>query len=484
MEGFIDGALFHNNPVRIANYESKLLWPDAEEHHPDILLSIGTGHNGVESDDLQSATKFDRRHLHLRKVLNQVKPSMEEKRSIPGLRAFNEIESLISMFKKRAESVLNAELTWKEFRKDVVGTSSPIAAERYIRLNPRTLHRTPKMDDKAQIQTLHDEIKSGLNTHGMRTKIEGIAHRLVASSFYFEKQGPPREVGDLVTIQGAVQCRFGSGSDNLRYLGDYIRKHQRPSFQPFFHVKEVKHEESAQDIFITAKIIHEMIDRGLFYLESVAIPMTSESSLLSIDLHLTDDRMKPHVRPGFPISGFPRILADGEPLKKSTSPPSPNPERPMMSTKRQSLREKRQAHTRRSLEQPASDSDISCTMHNKMAAARNHGLGPPFPETPEDIPDWVRRRGETSRRPPKPVEQEEHYIPQPLPLPVFHELDAGPWKLLDAEHEGLVQAFELDGREDGGGGRSIQDTRSPRRTETGTNEEELAKALELSMHVR
>lgn len=155
-----------------------------------------------------------------------------------------------------------------------------------------------------------------------------------------------------------------------------------------------------------------------------------------------------------------------------------------MSTKRQSLREKRQAHTRRSLEQPASDSDISCTMHNKMAAARNHGLGPPFPETPEDIPDWVRRRGETSRRPPKPVEQEEHYIPQPLPLPVFHELDAGPWKLLDAEHEGLVQAFELDGREDGGGGRSIQDTRSPRRTETGTNEEELAKALEFSMHVR
>jgi len=98
-----------------------------------------------------------------------------------------------------------------------------------------------------------------------------------------------------------------------------IRKHQRPSFQPFFHVKEVKHEESAQDIFITAKIIHEMIDRGLFYLESVAIPMTSESSLLSIDLHLTDDRMKPHVRPGFPISGFPRILADGEPLKKSST---------------------------------------------------------------------------------------------------------------------------------------------------------------------
>ncbi|KAI8938298.1 hypothetical protein NX059_005951 [Plenodomus lindquistii] len=318
MEGFLDGAVFHNNPVRIANYESKLLWPDAEECHPDILLSIGTGHNGIEADGSRETTRYDRRHLHVRKVLNQVKPGIREKRSFPGMKAINEIESLVSMFKNRAESVLNAELTWRDFRKDVVGTSSPIAAERYIRLNPKTLNRTPKMDDKAQIQMLHDEIKTGLNIHGMRTKIEGIAHRLVASSFFFEKQGPSREAGDLIIIQGSIQCRFGSGSDNLRNLGDYIRKHQRPNFQPYFHVKEVKHEESAQDIYITARVIREMIDRGLFHLGSIAIPVTSESSLLSINLHLTDDRMKPHIHPGFPISGFPRSVADGEPLKRAS----------------------------------------------------------------------------------------------------------------------------------------------------------------------
>lgn len=512
-EGFLDGAVFHNNPVRIANYESKLLWPDAEEHHPDILLSIGTGHNGVQSDGDQDATLYDRRHLHLRKVFNQVKPNISEKPSFPGLRALNEIESLVSMFKKRAESVLNAELTWREFRKDVVGTSSPIAAERYIRLNPRTQNRTPKMDDKAQIQSLHDEIKSGMNTHGMRIKIEGIAHRLVASSFYFEKQGASREAGDLITIQGTVQCRFGSGSDNLRNLGDYIRKHQRPNFQPFFHVKEVKHEESAQDIYITARVVHEMTDRGLFHLESIVIPVTSESSLLSIDLHLTDDRMKPHVRPGFPISGFPRSLADGEPLKKATSPPSPNPERPKMSIKRQSLREKRHAHNRVSLERPASDSNITYTWRNNMGSAPNNAIGHPFPETPDETPDWVRRRCETSRRPPKPVQQEEHYMPQPLPqpmpmpmpmpilAPVFHELDAGPAMPLKPEDEQVARVFETRQvdprssiprvvRDEHGldGGRTAErdghDAFAPlRRTDTGTDEEELAKALELSLHI-
>lgn len=208
MESFLDGAVFHNNPVRIANYESKLLWPDAEERHPDILLSIGTGHYEADADGILATTRSDRRRQQVRKVLSQVKPTMREKRSIPALRAFTEVESWINIFKKRVESVLDAELTWKEFQKDVVGTSSPIAAERYIRVNPRTQNRTPKMDDKAQITTLHEEIKFSLRTHSMWTKIEAITHRLVASSFYFEKSGPSREAGDRITIQGEHGSRY------------------------------------------------------------------------------------------------------------------------------------------------------------------------------------------------------------------------------------------------------------------------------------
>ncbi len=45
----MDGALYYNNPIKIANNERKLLWSDVAESHPDIMLSIGTGQNLQET---------------------------------------------------------------------------------------------------------------------------------------------------------------------------------------------------------------------------------------------------------------------------------------------------------------------------------------------------------------------------------------------------------------------------------------------------
>lgn len=45
-----DGALYHNNPVRVAWRERKLLWPDVSHRPPDIFLSLGTGQNKSEID--------------------------------------------------------------------------------------------------------------------------------------------------------------------------------------------------------------------------------------------------------------------------------------------------------------------------------------------------------------------------------------------------------------------------------------------------
>lgn len=47
--GYLDGALYYNNPVRVANMECKLIWPDTMNLPPDILLSIGTGHNAEKA---------------------------------------------------------------------------------------------------------------------------------------------------------------------------------------------------------------------------------------------------------------------------------------------------------------------------------------------------------------------------------------------------------------------------------------------------
>lgn len=201
-EGYVDGAVFHNNPVRIANYESKLLWPDADQQPPDVLLSIGTGQHVADTDNFLAASRYDSRRFQIRKMLNQVKPTPREKRSMPMLIAFPEVESWLTIFKKRVESALDAEATWREFRKDVVGTLPHASTERYIRVNPRTKGRVPKMDDKSQIDALQEDVTSSLRPHGPQTKIKNIAQRLVASSFYFEKSSPSRRVDDHIIVQG------------------------------------------------------------------------------------------------------------------------------------------------------------------------------------------------------------------------------------------------------------------------------------------
>jgi hypothetical protein len=201
-EAFLDGAVWHNNPVRIANYESKLLWPDAEECHPDILLSVGTSHHDLDMD-ASRAPKLDRTRAQGNKGLDQGTPVAKKKRST-AFEAFPEVSSWLKFVKARVESVLDAELTWRDFRNDVVGKSSPIAAERYVRFNPKTKGPVPKMDDKMRVGEFRVEICRTLNAPEMQRVVEAIAHRLVASSFYFEKIGPTKDVGDGIIIQGRI----------------------------------------------------------------------------------------------------------------------------------------------------------------------------------------------------------------------------------------------------------------------------------------
>ncbi len=44
-QGYVDDALYHNNPVKIALHESRLIWPDLCDRTPDILLFLETGHH-------------------------------------------------------------------------------------------------------------------------------------------------------------------------------------------------------------------------------------------------------------------------------------------------------------------------------------------------------------------------------------------------------------------------------------------------------
>jgi hypothetical protein len=200
-EAYIDGALFHNNPIRVAVNESKLLWPDTEGCHPDILLSIGTGQHDADTDGLSESMQYDDKHKPRRHWLSRDKAAKDGKRSGAGLKPFSEWQSLATMFKRRAESVINAELAWRDFHQEIPHA----AADRYIRINPKTKQRTPRMDDKSLVRILQDEIRFGLGMRDMKMRIANIARRLVASSFYFDKIGSSKQVDDHhITIQGVL----------------------------------------------------------------------------------------------------------------------------------------------------------------------------------------------------------------------------------------------------------------------------------------
>lgn len=130
----------------------------------------------------------------------------------------------------------------------------------------------------------------------------------------------------LRLFTGTVRCRFSKGSDNLRSLGIYLQRHQLRSFQPHFRVQEAKHSEKTEHIVLTREIIRTMTETSYFDIGTIVIPVTQQASIIAIDLYLTNDKKRPYLSNNFPISGFPRSLADGEPLKKTReSSPSHNP---------------------------------------------------------------------------------------------------------------------------------------------------------------
>ncbi|KAF2255943.1 hypothetical protein BU26DRAFT_498691 [Trematosphaeria pertusa] len=279
------------------------------------------------------------------------------------------------------------------------------------------------MDEKNQIDKQYEDVSSRLEAHHMRDKVVRIPYRLVASCFYFEKTGPAREVDDHFVVQGTICCRFAKGSDNLRSL-------------------------------------------GCFDVGSIVIPVSQQTGVVSIDLHLTNDKRNPHPFSGFPISGFPRSLADGEPLKRTTTPAYPQSEtdRTSMAQKREFLRRKRSVRPRFSNDRPFSTVSAG-------SSSSSNSTNDPFecPENPNDVSHWVRRRFEARRAPPRPVQQ----LPETQGVFELYGSTVQDVGLNEDEDDAaLAQALERSEREA---------LLGLQRTNTGTDADELQRVMMLSL---
>lgn len=58
---------------------------------------------------------------------------------------------------------------------------------RYIRLNPDLRQAPPPLDAKDQLDKLQKLVQQQLKTLEMTRKVEDVAHRLIASCFFFNK---------------------------------------------------------------------------------------------------------------------------------------------------------------------------------------------------------------------------------------------------------------------------------------------------------
>lgn len=284
---YLDGGLQCGNPAVLADKERRLLWPEAED--PDLFLSLGTGQHRLEV---------------LQRLQKQSSSSPE--RDTPSARPVRPRMSRRWSLRKEEINV-DEEKAWAAFKLDIMRHGFEEKGRYYLRLNPDLGKTPPANDNKQEIEHLQDNVRKGLQTSTKARALRNIAHRLVASSFYLDSRSTVTgEFGERA-FSGTLACRFKYGSTQLRALGHILRDRAIDGFEPYFLIKpDAQSKYQSSKVVFTKEIIRVMIERGIFALPNISIPLQDEPRETTINLFFEPaDTLEPE---GFPISGFPDIL--------------------------------------------------------------------------------------------------------------------------------------------------------------------------------
>ena len=174
---YADGAIYHNNPIQIADKERKLIWPTMEDEWPDFVLSIGTGFSQSSSPAAEKTTSS-------RKAV------------------FSHKKSLYKTAKNRIDTGLDSETTWNTYM-DVLQPPRDYKS-RYLRLNPQLAEDPPGLDEVEQMEYIQNLTRDKFSDDD---RIRKAARRMIASSFYFEKSVPEEPKEDhAFQCQGLSRC--------------------------------------------------------------------------------------------------------------------------------------------------------------------------------------------------------------------------------------------------------------------------------------
>lgn len=302
---YLDGGLKCGNPASMADKERRLLWPEISG--PDLFLSLGTGQHSLDDAQYHSkqASGGGEKLTRITSPSKAARPRMSRQWS----------------GRRDEELVVEAERSWNEFKSNATCGQSGSKARHFVRLNPDLGMMPPASDNKQEIESLQDNVRKGLQSSGKAAALRNIAHRLVASSFYLDSRSTVTdELGERI-LAGTLACRFKYGSTQLRALGRILKDQTTADFEPYILIKpDASSKYRSSTIRFTKEIVRVMIERGIFALPSVSIPLQDESKETTLNLFLSPaDKLEPD---GFPISGFPDVL-DKQLTRQQSKPSTP-----------------------------------------------------------------------------------------------------------------------------------------------------------------
>jgi hypothetical protein len=178
---YLDGGIYHNNPINVADRERKLIWPSIQDEQPDLVVSIGT--------------------LYCDKPKEKRTPSWPSYSS-RGIIAHG--KHLQRMAQDHIHSSLDSERTWETY----LSIKAPSAENkrRYVRINPQISYDPPKLDAKQDMESLREKTRFLV---GEDPQIKVLAHRLIAACFYFDAHSDVKEDFAHGTYEVAGKCHCG-----------------------------------------------------------------------------------------------------------------------------------------------------------------------------------------------------------------------------------------------------------------------------------
>lgn len=155
---YVDGAVYFNNPIQLADQERKLIWPNSCSEYPDIVLSIGTSYNP-----------------HSRQPV-------VEKPATPTLGVVSHGKSLLKIAIDHIASTRDSERVFRNYMSILPSTGDN--RSRYVRLNPKLLEDPPDLDEFDRLSYIQTVVRGQM---AESPEIKKVARQLVATSFFFEK---------------------------------------------------------------------------------------------------------------------------------------------------------------------------------------------------------------------------------------------------------------------------------------------------------